>query len=232
MFSPLFRDPLMSFDPFHTHTGVMDPFTVFENDPFFNPVRRAQRTGGQGQQQQLTTGGTEDMNKDQTALSTGQQQPSSSTALTTGAPSGDVGFWNFDRFLSEPLSLGLEDKQDRYVMNVVKPAHIGDHDLKIDINNDVLTVHGDVKQEHEDKDKDGKRRSYSYSSSSFSRSIRLPPNVDQSKISANMVEPGKLVIDLPKRPEEQKKSREIAIKGQQSTGGKTSGGNTSGSSRV
>lgn len=208
---PFFRSPLM-WDPIADASHVHDPFDVFQNDPFFNPYLRQQRLGGPRQQQQQLLG--DDMNKDNTAL-TGPSTVGTTGANTQLAPvdqNQNVGFWNFNRFLNEPLSLGLEEQNDKYVMNVVKPAHIGDHDLKIDINNDILTVHGEKKEQREDKGSDGKQKSYYSSYSTFSRSIKLPQNVDQSKIAANMMEPGKLVIDLPKKPQqEQKKLKEIPI---------------------
>jgi len=195
-----FRDPLM-WDPFRD-SSFRDPFEAFANDPFFSGGLSRPITN-RGQQQGLLR--DTDFSKDNTSLTTtGNTGTNVGTVGNVGGQNDNVGFWNFNRFLNEPITLDLEDKEDRYIMNVRKPSHLGNHDLKIDLKNDVLTVHGDKKEERNEEDKDKGAKSYYYSSSSFSRSTRLPPNVDQSKIAAHIDDNGTLKIDLPKVVETKK----------------------------
>jgi len=224
-------DPLM-WDPFLTK---MDPFSVFDSDPFFRPLHpnvwgTQQRLGNlqgqqqgqlQGQQQQQGLLNDTEMNKDSSALTA----PTTGTNVGNvgGSTGNNVGFWNFNRYLNEPLTLGLEDLPDKYVMNIIKPTHIGDHDLKIDIKNDILTVHGEKSSEKRDTSEDGKASSYKFASTSFSRSIRLPHNVDQGKIMAHMEQPGRLLIELPKIVTEKTQLKQIPINRANVGGGNVSG---------
>jgi len=78
----------------------------------------------------------------------------------------------------------------------IKPENV-----KIEIQNGMLTVQGSRQNErNEESDKDGvKWRVVERSSGSFARSIAVPRDVDQEKISANQ-ENGVLRITLPKLP--------------------------------
>jgi HSP20 family protein len=81
--------------------------------------------------------------------------------------------------------------------------------MKIDINEDVLTISSEIKNEAEEN-KDGyKRKEFSYSS--FCRSFYIPENVNREKIAASYKD-GILNIELPKQEEEKAKiARQIKI---------------------
>lgn len=85
----------------------------------------------------------------------------------------------------------------------VKPA-----DVQIEVENNVLTVRGERKMEHEEKKKGYHRVERAYGS--FSRSFALPESVDSEKIDAAFKD-GVLNLTLPKRPAAQKK--QIPVKG-------------------
>jgi len=189
-------------------------FPSLFNDPFFDdydlhvlskPLQFGPSIQPQQQQQQLTSGQPLRQGK---RGSTGGQLVANprnlGTALT--APS----FWDWDRTLAEPLSLGMDDMGDHYVMDVRRPHGLTAKDLKLELQNDLLTVHGE--KQTETRSADGK--SVSTSSTAFSRSIRLPEHVDASKITAKYVDNGKrLHIELPKVDEELYKPKQIAIEG-------------------
>jgi len=109
--------------------------------------------------------------------------------------------------------MGLQDTGNEYVMDISQPSGLNQNDLKIDLTNDVLTVSGQHSDKKEEKDDKGGQRMFS-SSMSFSRSVRLPKNVDQAKIDAQFTQDGRLHITLPKKDDGTRR-RSIQIGGQQ-----------------
>lgn len=79
-------------------------------------------------------------------------------------------------------------------------------DVKITLENFVLTVKGEKKQVTEEK---GTVYRYERSYGSFERSFTLPNTVDTDKVNANF-ENGVLTVSIPKS--EKAKSREIQVK--------------------
>jgi HSP20 family protein len=105
-------------------------------------------------------------------------------------------------------AVNIREDEKKYFLDLAVPG-IDRKDLKIDINDDVLTISSESKNESEES-KDGyKRKEFSYSS--FCRSFYIPENVDREKIEASYKE-GILSIGLPKQEEEKNKvSRQISI---------------------
>lgn len=86
---------------------------------------------------------------------------------------------------------------------------INKNDLKIDINEDVLTISSLNKVEKEENIDGYKRKEFSFSS--FSRSFYVPENVNRDKIEANYKD-GVLSVSLPKQEVEKNKIiRQIEI---------------------
>jgi len=112
-----------------------------------------------------------------------------------------------DRTSSMP-AVNIREDEKNYVLDLAIPG-MDKKDLKIDINEDVLTISSETKSETEDS-KDGyKRKEFSYSS--FYRSFYIPENVEREKIEANYKD-GILSVALPKQEEEKNKiTREIKI---------------------
>ena len=82
-------------------------------------------------------------------------------------------------------------------------------DVEISLDRNVLKLSGEKKAEIEDKGEHHYRIERSYGS--FRRSIPLPAEVEQSKISAKMKN-GVLKVNLPKRVGSQQKDKRISIK--------------------
>ncbi|MFO7576243.1 MAG: Hsp20/alpha crystallin family protein [Pelovirga sp.] len=82
-------------------------------------------------------------------------------------------------------------------------------DVKISIEDRVLNIRGESRQEKEDKDEKMHRIERFYGS--FSRSFTLPENIDISKIDASFKD-GVLTLDLPKTAEKKPKSVEVKIR--------------------
>jgi HSP20 family protein len=72
-------------------------------------------------------------------------------------------------------------EEDRIVVRADMPG-IKPEDLKIEVADDMLTIHGEHQESKEGKDKRYVRRERSYHS--FTRSLVLPPGVDPEKIEA------------------------------------------------
>ncbi len=81
-------------------------------------------------------------------------------------------------------------------------------DIKISVENNMLTVRGEKTQETSSENETFYRTERSYGS--FERSFSLPSHVDPDDVKASL-ENGVLTIRLPRR--EEAKAREIAIEG-------------------
>ena len=84
-----------------------------------------------------------------------------------------------------------------------------DKDIDLSLQNDMLTIKGEKKEEKEDKGKDYYKVERSYGS--FSRSIPLPAEVDTNKADAKFKK-GVLSITLPKTAKAISETKKIAVK--------------------
>ena len=82
-------------------------------------------------------------------------------------------------------------------------------DIKINIENHILTIAGERKLAHEDKSDNYTRVEQFYGS--FYRSFTLPNTIDAGKIDATM-DQGILKVTLPKREETKPKQIEVKVK--------------------
>jgi HSP20 family protein len=114
----------------------------------------------------------------------------------------------FSNRTSSLPSVNVKEDEKNYFLELAVPG-IDKKDLKIDINEDVLTVSSETKNESEDNRDGYKRKEFSYSS--FSRSFYIPENVNRDKIEANYKD-GVLSVELPKQEEEKNKiTRQVKI---------------------
>jgi len=105
-------------------------------------------------------------------------------------------------------AVNIREDEKNYFLDLAIPG-IDKKDLKIDINEDVLTISSEVKSENEENRDGYKRKEFSYSS--FCRSFYIPENANKEKIEANYKD-GVLNVTLPKEEEEKTKiTREIKI---------------------
>lgn len=105
-------------------------------------------------------------------------------------------------------AVNIREDEKTYSLDLAIPG-MEKKDLKIDINEDVLTISSENKNETEESRDGYKRKEFSYSS--FCRSFYIPENVDRENIEANYKD-GILTVGLPKQKEEKNKiSREIKI---------------------
>jgi HSP20 family protein len=103
-------------------------------------------------------------------------------------------------------SLDVSETKDNIVVKAEVPG-MDTKDIDISLANDMLTIKGEKKQEKEESNENYHRIERTYGS--FSRSIRLPRDVQSDKIKASYKN-GVLKVTLPKS--EEAKSKEIKIK--------------------
>ncbi|MDA0177401.1 MULTISPECIES: Hsp20/alpha crystallin family protein [Mesoflavibacter] len=114
---------------------------------------------------------------------------------------------NFNTGMTLP-KVNIKETGDAYVVEMAVPG-LKKSDFQIDLDNHVLSISTEMKEENEQKEDNYTRREFGYSS--FKRTFTLPDSVDDSKIDAKY-EDGILNIHLPKREEaKQKPARTIKI---------------------
>lgn len=114
--------------------------------------------------------------------------------------------WDRDGGAAQPLALDLVENTDAYVVKASVPG-VKPEDVEITLNNNVLTIKGESKEENEKKEGQYHMRERRYGS--FYRSVTLPANVKADKIDA-VNENGVLTLTLPKA--EEAKPKRIAVK--------------------
>jgi HSP20 family protein len=82
-------------------------------------------------------------------------------------------------------------------------------EVKITVNNGVLSIQGERKQEKEEKGKKFHRVERNYGG--FTRSFTLPDNVDETKVEATFKD-GMLKLQIPKSEKSKPKEIEVKIK--------------------
>ncbi len=102
-------------------------------------------------------------------------------------------------------AMDLVETDDDFVLRTDLPG-LSEKDVNIELEDNVLTISGERKAEHEER-KEGYYR-VERSSGTFSRSLTLPEGVDPERITASF-DRGVLEVRIPK-PEE-RKPRKVAI---------------------
>src|SRR4051794_25569607 len=133
----------------------------------------------------------------------------------------------FNSFFDTPVGAGegigrrwlpamdLVEADDHYVLRADLPG-LGEDDVSIEVENDVLTVSGERKAEHEERGEGYHRLERAYGS--FSRSLTLPDGVDAEAVQASF-DRGVLEVHIPKP--EQRKPRRVSINVSGSNGERT-----------
>lgn len=105
-------------------------------------------------------------------------------------------------------AVNIREDDKNYILDFAIPG-FEKKDLKIDLNEDVLTISSEIKNESEESKDCYSRKEFSYKA--FSRSFYIPENVNMEKIEANYKD-GILTVALPKQEEEKNKiTRKIEI---------------------
>lgn len=114
---------------------------------------------------------------------------------------------NFNTGITLP-KVNIKETADDFMVEMAVPG-LKKSDFHIDIDNQVLSISTETKEEKEQKEENYTRREFGYSS--FKRTFTLPESVNNEKINAKYNE-GILSIHLPKKEEaKQKPARSIKI---------------------
>ena len=128
----------------------------------------------------------------------------------------------FDDFFTEPffkdfppamrkfhmdVKVNVSEEQDHFEIEVAAPG-FEKSDFSLSVEKDILTIKGEKSHEGEEKKKNYTRREFGHET--FSRSFRLPENVDAEKISAKY-DQGVLTVMLVKHEEEKTKTVDIEV---------------------
>ncbi len=101
----------------------------------------------------------------------------------------------------------ISETDNEFVIKAEIPE-VKKEDVKVSVDNGVLTVRGERKQEKEEKGKKFHRVERYYGS--FVRSFTLPDNVDGTKIKASFKD-GMLNLQIPKTAEAKPKPIEVKV---------------------
>ena len=93
--------------------------------------------------------------------------------------------------------VNIKEGEDGYLLELAVPG-MAKEDFKIKLDQDVLTVSSEKKEEVSKDSKQYTRQEFSYQS--FERRFNLPEDVNSEKITANYVN-GVLSLEIPKREE-------------------------------
>jgi HSP20 family protein len=130
----------------------------------------------------------------------------------------------FDEFFPSPWSMmrspsmgireftptvDLSEANDAITVTAELPG-MNEDDIHVDLDEEMLTISGERRDEKEDEGEGGGRRYREISYGSFRRDIVLPYRIDADKVKASFKN-GMLKITLPKSPEEAARRRSIQI---------------------
>jgi HSP20 family protein len=114
---------------------------------------------------------------------------------------------NFNTGISLP-KVNIKEVSDAFIVEMAVPG-LKKSDFEINLENNILSISAELKEEQENHDEGYTRREFGYSS--FKRTFTMPETVDDSKINASYNE-GILFVQLPKKEEaKQKPPRTIKI---------------------
>lgn len=127
-------------------------------------------------------------------------------------------FFDTDRFFSDRFfreafdrdwvpAVNVAETEKEYSVELSAPGFKKD-DFKIDVDNGILNIVAETKQEKEEKEKNYTRKEFRYDA--FSRSFTLPENASDEKIDAKY-EDGILKLTLAKKAVAAPKRKEIAV---------------------
>jgi HSP20 family protein len=125
-------------------------------------------------------------------------------------------FFELDSFLNKAglnkngwkfPAVNISETDTDFLVEMAVPG-LKKEDIHVKVDDNVLYISAETKEETEEKEKNYTRKEYSYNS--FSRSFSLPENVQDDMISAGYND-GILKLVMPKSTKEVKATKEIKV---------------------
>lgn len=114
---------------------------------------------------------------------------------------------NFNAGITLP-AVNIKENADEFFLEIAVPG-MKKSDFNIDIDNKILSISSETKEEHEKEEENYTRREFGYSS--FKRTFTLPDTIASDKINAQYKD-GILTVHLPKREEaKEKPAKRISV---------------------
>lgn len=105
------------------------------------------------------------------------------------------------------VPVNINESEKSYNLDLVAPG-FDKADFKVNLENDILTISAEKKEEIKNENEKEIRKEYSYRS--FKRSFTLDEKIDAAAIEAKYVN-GVLTLNLPKKEEVKQASKQINI---------------------
>jgi HSP20 family protein len=106
-------------------------------------------------------------------------------------------------------AVDIIEKKDRFVLKVELPE-VRKEDVKVAVDNGVLTISGERRMELDEEDKDSQHRRVERLYGSFSRSFTLPEEADENGIDASYKD-GMLMLSIPKIAKPEPRAIEVKV---------------------
>ena len=107
-------------------------------------------------------------------------------------------------------AVNVEESADELLLTAELPG-MREEDVNVDIENNILTIHGEKREEREEGDEGHRYHVWERRYGSFHRNFTLPRSVQADAIEAEFAS-GVLTVRLPKAPEAKSRTIEIAAK--------------------
>ena len=144
-------------------------------------------------------------NNSHRAAETGRLFPSTFTDLFEGFLSNDL---TGGKMANAVPSVNISETSEHFKIDLAAPG-MDKGDFKVEVDNDVLSVSGERKEETKEENVRFTRREFSYGS--FKRSFTLPESADGDKTNVRF-ENGVLTLTIPKKEEAKRRgAKEIKI---------------------
>ena len=112
-----------------------------------------------------------------------------------------------DELKRSPTSVNIVEREDHFELQLLAPGY-GKEDLKLQVENEVLTISAEKKHESQSTGERFTRREFVLNS--FSRSFRLPEKVNVDALEASFTN-GILKVVIPRSEPKKPTVREIGI---------------------
>jgi len=109
--------------------------------------------------------------------------------------------------LKQTVPVNVKEDEQGYSLEVVAPG-FAKEDFKIDLEQNILTISAEKKEETENANEKQLRKEYRFQS--FKRSFTIDENIDAERISAKNVN-GVLTLNLPKKEVVKEAAKQITI---------------------